>query len=251
LKGRYGPKHPDVIQLTKEIQILEKSIQKKKRTPQVRTIASEVPDNPMYINLKTQISSLQSTINNLEMDKIGIQDDLEKYRERVQRAPLVEIEYNELTRDYDVTKKKYNELMNKLMTANLAQGMEEGQHGQRFEIKSYAYLPGKPYKPNRLAIILLGLVLGVGAGFGLVSLQEYLDDSIRNEKELSSLVDVPVLTVISKVETGQEKVRHMVRGLLWAFAAFGFILIAAKIVNDYLFPINDLIEMIVNNAKSV
>jgi uncharacterized protein involved in exopolysaccharide biosynthesis len=252
MQGRYGPKHPDVIKLKKEIRILEKSIKKKKsRRSQVRTVGTEVPDNPMYINLRTQIFSLQNTINNLEMDKKNIREDLAEYREKVHRAPFVEIEYNELTRDYDVTKKKYNELMNKLMAANLAQGMEEVQIGQRFEIKSYAYLPGKPHKPNRMAIILLGFVLGVGAGLGLVSLQEFFDDSIKSEKELSALFDMPVLTIISKVETRQEKMRHLGRRFMWAFAAFGLILVGGKLLNDYVIPINDLFEMIVNNAKSM
>lgn len=251
LKGRYGPKHPDVIKLQKEIRILEKSIRNQKRGNSVSAIAKESPDNPMYINLRTQISSLQTTINNLIKDRENIQEDLADYRKKIAKAPIVEIEYNELTRDYEVTKQKYDELMKKLMTANLAQGMEEGRHGQRFEIKSYANLPGKPYKPNRLAIILLGLVLGMGFAVGLASLQEFFDDSVKSEKELNALFSVPVLTVISKVETEQEKTRNAVRRLIWAFAAFGFILIGAKIVNDYLMPINELYEIILNNAKNM
>jgi hypothetical protein len=89
-------------------------------------------------------------------DKYSIQAELSKFRQRIEKAPLVEKEYNELTRDYITTKQKYDETMNRLMTANVAKGIEEGQHGQRFEIKNYAYLPEKPYKPNRLNIILLG-----------------------------------------------------------------------------------------------
>ncbi len=251
MEKSYGPKHPDVIKLTKEIEILEKSIDRKIAAGRTRSISQQVPDNPVYINLMTQKSSIDATINNLMSDRRSIQDELNKYRKRIEKAPLVEKEYNELTRDYNTTKVKYNETMNKLMAANAARGIEEGQHGQRFEIRNYAYLPEKPYKPNRFNIILLGFVLASGLGLGLAALQEGLDNSIKTEKELSKLVGIPVLTVISRVETQKEKLNRMYRRLIYAFAFLGFMLIGAKIVNEYLLPLDELWSVIVTNAKNM
>ena len=251
LKSRYGPKHPDVVKLTKEIKILERSIKNINRRSRTRMMAQEMPDNPMYINLTTQISSINTSIGNLMSDKQSIQEDLVKVRKRILNAPIVEKEYNELTRDYSVTKQKYNEILNKLMTANVAKGMEEGQHGQRFDIKSPAYLPTKPYKPNRIAIILLGFVLASGFGFGLAAIQEFFDHSIKNDKELAAVIGIPVLTVISNVKTRQEKIRGMYRGLVWVFAVFGFILIGAKIIDAYLMPVSELWNIILINAKNM
>jgi polysaccharide biosynthesis transport protein len=251
MEGRFGPQHPDVVKLTKEIQILEKTIAGKRNESRVRNISRQVPDNPTYINLMTQKSSIDATIDNLMSDRRSIQEELAKFRQRIEKAPLVEKEYNELTRDYNTTKRKYDEVMNNLMAANVAKGVEEGQHGQRFKIKNYAYLPEKPYKPNRLAIILLGFVLASGLGLGLAALQESLDTSIKTEKELNKLVGIPVLTVISKVETQKEKTRRVFQRLILVCAFLGFILIAAIIVNEYLMPINEFWSVIVNNAKNM
>ncbi len=251
MEGRLGPNHPDVVKSKKEIQLLERSIADKKNAPRVHSISQQVPDNPMYINLRTQISSIDATINNLMNDRRSIQEELAKFRQRIEKAPIVEQEYNELTRDYDTTKVKYNETMNKLMAANVAKGIEEGEYGQQFEIKNYAFLPEKPYKPNRLNIILLGFVLASGLGLGLAALQEGLDNSIKTEKELNKLVGVPVLTVISRVETQKEKLKRMYRRLIYVFAFLGFMLIGAKIVNEYLMPLDELWSVIVNNAKNM
>ena len=252
MKGRYGPKHPDVIRLTKEISALEKIIKKKRSdSRRIRAVSQEAPDNPMYINLKTQIATIDTTIDNLISDKQKIEEDLDDYRQRIENAPLVEKEYNELTRDYAGIKAKYNEIMKNLMTANVSRGMEEGQYGQRFQIKNYAFIPQKPYKPNRIAIILLGFVLAAGFGFGLAALQEFFDHSIKNEKDLAALVGMPVLTVISKVETKQEKIRRLSRRLIWTFAAFGFIAVGMKLLNDHFMPINEIWDIILNNAKNM
>ncbi len=251
LKGAYGPKHPDIVKLKKEIQILENSIGKKVNGNRTYSIAQESPDNPAYINLQTQIASITNNINNLQIEKQNIREDLEKYRKRIENAPEVEKKFNKLTRDYNITNRKYNETMDSLMAANVAKQMQEGQFGQRFEIKNYAFLPGKPYKPNRIAIILLGIVLAFGLGFGIAALQEFFDHSVKCEKELAGLASIPVLTVIPKVETREEKINRAFHRLIWVCVALGFFLIGAKIVNEYVMPLNQVLDMIVNNIKNM
>jgi polysaccharide biosynthesis transport protein len=248
IKGNYSEKHPKIQSLNKEIEELEASLS---GISLEKKIQEEAPDNPTYINLKTQISTLTARILALEKDKEGIQEELVKYRKRVESAPMIEKEYSELTRDYEITKQKYNDLMAKLMTARLAQGMEEGQHGQRFEIKSHAYLPGKPHKPNRIAIILLGIVLAVGAGIGFSALREFFDSSIKNEKELTVLSNIPVLTTIPRVETGHEIAMKILRKLGWSITCFGIILIGAFMIDSFILPLDELWDIILKNAKAM
>lgn len=252
LRGQYGPKHPDVVKLRREVAALERSINEKAHMIESGiSHKEENPDNPAYINLKTQIATVQTTIKNLESDKDAIQKDLAEYRRRIEMSPLVEKEYNELTRNYDLTKAKYDDLMNKLMNAKVAKGMEEGQHGQRFEIKSHAYLPGKPYKPNRIAIILLGFVIATGMGFGVTSLQEFFDHSIKNEQELGNVSQAPVLATVYKVSTRKEKIEGVARRLVWVVAAIGVVFIGVKMVNEYFMPLEKIWEIIQENAKKM
>lgn len=251
LKGRYGPKHPDVIKMDKEIKEFERDIANRPNRSRTLGVAKEAPDNPVYINLTTQIASINSSLRNLMVDKQDIQVELDKYRQRIINAPLVEQEYNDLTRDYSATKAKYNEIIGKLMTANVAKGMEEEQHGQRFEIKDFSFLPKKPYKPNRIAVMLLGFVLASGLGVGFAGIQEFFDQSIKNENELYKAAEIPVLSVISKVVTRQEKLRSLYRRFAWTVAAIVILLIGMKMVDTHVFPVGQLVDMIINNAKNM
>lgn len=251
MEGNYGPKHPDVIKLNEEIKILEKSIESKVIEGRSRNMSMQVPDNPVYINLVTQISSVTASIGNLTNDMKNIQEELSEYRKRIEKSPTIEREYNELTRDYKTKTAKYDEIMNNLIAANFAKGVEEGQHGQRFEIKNYAYLPGKPYKPNRIAILMIGFILASSSGIGFTALKEFFDKSIKTEKDLERLFGLEVLTVISKVETRKEKIKKNLRRLAFAFAVFSFVLIGAKIINDYVVPINELLLIIQRNTQNI
>lgn len=252
MEGRLGPNHPDVVKSAKEIEILEKSIADKVNKESVGNIPRKVvPDNPLYINLMTQEASIDATIINMNNDRQKIMEELSKARIRVEKAPIVEKEYIELTRDYENTKRKYDEIMNKVLAANVAKGLDEGEIGQRFEIKNYASMPVKPHKPARLTIILLGFVLSLGLGLTVSALQEGLDNSIKNEKELTRLIGLPVLTVISNVETQEEKRRKIFRRLIWAFAVFGFVLIGAKLTHEYIMPLEELWSIMQQNAKNM
>lgn len=249
MEGRLGPSHPDVIKSTKEIELLEKSIAGKLNKDTGRNTPQKLPDNPVYLNLMTQKSSIDASINNLMDDRQTIQAEMAKLRQRIDRAPSVEKQYIELTRDYNTIKVKYDDIMNKLLAANVAKGLEEGEHGQRFEIVNHAALPVKPHKPDRFKIILLGFVLASGLGFGLSALLEGLDNSIKSEKELTKLVGLPVLTVISKVETYEEIKKKKIRKLIWAFTVCGFILVGVKIVHEYILPLDELFSIIQRNVQ--
>ena len=62
LRGRYGPKHPDIIKMEKEIRQLEKEIDNRPKRSRTLSVAKEAPDNPIYINLTTQIASINSNL---------------------------------------------------------------------------------------------------------------------------------------------------------------------------------------------
>ena len=200
LQGRLSPKHPDIISLKKEIKILSRQVDKLLTEKTIVDVSEDKPDNPAYINLLTQVVAAEAEIKSLRQDEAKIKENLEKFRDKISNAPLVEKEYNELTLDFNNAKLKYNEILNKLMTAQVAQQMEEQQMGEKFTILEPAYLPTSPAKPNRVAIILLGFVFGCGAALGTAAVQEQMDRTVKNEDELARLTGIPVLATFSLIK---------------------------------------------------
>ena len=205
LKGKLGPKHPDVIKLEKEIKLLKTQIANLKAETAVNKLGENEPENPAYINLKTQIASAEMEISSLNQEKKQLEEKINHYQQLIDNTPLVEQEYNDLIRDQQADQTRYQEIMNKLMEAKISQGMEESQQAERFTIIDPALTPEKPTKPNRLAIVLIGFVLALGAGVGLGAVRESLNDAIKTEEELGRLTGLPVLTSIPLMESHKEQ----------------------------------------------
>ena len=125
-----------------------------------------VPDNPAYINLTTQIETTKNEIASLQRQREALKDKLKMFNQRLEQAPRLEQEYFALQRDYTNSTAKYQEVMNKIMEARISEGMEEHQKGEKFTLIDPASYPQKPVQPKRWLIVLAGFVLSMGAGGG-------------------------------------------------------------------------------------
>ena len=63
--GKKGEKHPDVVALKKEIDALKLAIEGMDKEEHVSEFEVSEPDNPSYINLRTQVSSTENEIEAL------------------------------------------------------------------------------------------------------------------------------------------------------------------------------------------
>ncbi|MGB5156578.1 MAG: hypothetical protein WBN77_03970 [Desulfobacterales bacterium] len=86
----------------------------------------------------------------------------------------------------------------------MASGLEKDQLGERFTLINPAGLPEKPVKPNILAILLIGLILGIVAGVGTVVLAEFSDQSVRTVDALAAATSVTVLAGIPEITTAAD-----------------------------------------------
>jgi uncharacterized protein involved in exopolysaccharide biosynthesis len=219
LKGSLGRKHPDVIRLTKEVKILSAQVDKLLTDKSVIEISEERPDNPTYINLMTQIVSADAEIKSLRKKEKKNLESLAGFRDKVSKAPLIEQEYNEIKMELNGAKDKYKEILSDLTTAQVAQQMETQQKGEKFTILEPAYYPSAPYKPNRILITLLGVIVAFGISVSFAALQEGMDHSVKSEDELVRISDLPVLASLTMVKTNEEHSKKRKRYIFCAFCA--------------------------------
>jgi uncharacterized protein involved in exopolysaccharide biosynthesis len=240
MKGELGENHPDVVKLSREADALSREVQRLGSANRARQLSEQKPDNPAYLTLRAQIYAADSEIAALLDEKNRIEDQLKDNRLKAAAAPMVEEEYNKLTLDYESANKKYQELLNKFMSAKIAQQVDLSEQGERFTISQPANLPDKPYKPNRLAIILIGLILGLGAALGLAALQENLDQSVRSTNDVESIVGTPVIATVSFFESPGHKRARRSKRLLLAFTIVLVVVCGSFIIDRFLVPLDSV-----------
>lgn len=215
LKSRFTEDYPDVKKMKREIAELKRRMAAKLA---ISDNQKEMPDNTAFITLASQLSSTRAEIKSLIQQKADLQAKADTYRQRIENTPKIEQEYNNLILDRDNTKAKYEDLLRKTMEANVAMGLEKEQKGERFTLIDPARLPEKPYKPNRLAIILIGLVLGIGAGVGFAALREFSDQAIHNPDGLARVSALPILVSIPDILTPMDRSHRRFKRLAWGVA---------------------------------
>jgi len=249
LRSNLSEKHPDVVKLTREIEELEAQMQEPKTTSEA-VLASENLGNPAYMNLKTQLGASKIDIANLVSEKGRIKKKISYYQKRIENTPLIEKEYESLNTDYANAKQKYNEIMGKLLESEVAKGMEETQHGERFTIIEPASIPETPTRPNRPKILLMGLFLSIGLGGGLAFVQENFDHSIKTIHELDEISDIPVLSAIPLIVTDKQVKQKRVIIISSAVIAVS-LFCGALIAIHYLYMPLDIVMMKIQKALAV
>ncbi len=250
LKARLGPNHPDVIDKEKEVELLSKEVDTLITDRAMLEVSERKPDNPLYVNLMTQVVMADTEINNLRQDQHKIEKDLAEYQKKLENAPIVEKELTNMTIDYENAKRRYNDIANKLLQARIAQEMEEQQQGEHFMITDPPYLPKSPYKPNRIAVFLLGFVLAAGLSLGTVAVIEAMDHTVKNTNELHEAAGIDVLTALPYMKTPEEKRAIMIRRAKIAVGSLCAVAILLLIIDKMIVPLEDIYTFVYNRLLS-
>jgi len=228
---KYTPDHPDVIRLSKEIHEIETNLAANKED---KAEQRETADNPAYIELKSRLDSTNADLKSLNENKRQYKDKLADYENRIVSTPKIERTYVALTRDYKNAVAKYQEMVAKQTSAKLAEELEKGSKGERFSLIEPPLTPEKPFKPNRKVLIVLGLMLALGAGFGVTMLKENMDKSIHGDGALQEIFGAIPLASIPYIVTDAERHKQK-RRLTYSLGGAAASIIVAIVMVDLLF----------------
>ena len=198
LQGKYSDNHPDVKRLKRQIESLELEVEQSVNTNDATPTQYR---SPLYLKIQSNIKSSEREINRLLVAKKELKEKLALFEKRVADTHQVKRAYDDLIRDYDNNMAKYQELKSKELQAQLAKNLESENKGESFTLIEPPRVPGKPEKPNRPKIFVLGVAGSIAVGVGLALLFEFLVggvrgyDKIRKITGTAPLVVIPILTV--------------------------------------------------------
>jgi succinoglycan biosynthesis transport protein ExoP len=220
LRTRFSDKYPDVIRVNAEIATLKERLRNDKGDKQSgKEKETAAPASPYVLQLKQAIGEIDLQIKALRAEAEVLRRSSADYQRRVELAPRRELEFQTLSRDYEITKELYRSLLNRQGQAQMAESMEQRQKGEQFRIIEPATAPEQPVAPDRVRLIFMGLMLSFGLAAGVVVLAEYLDTSFHTVDDLRSFSGVPVVVSIPRIVTAADLSRRWWRFRLGAAAA--------------------------------
>ncbi len=238
LLERYGEDHPDVIRTRSTLALLEEEV----KGGELAFVSQngETDYDPGYVTLKTQLASAKSTLAHLHETKKQLAKRAQLYATRVERTPEFEPQYQTLMRNRDNAAKKFQEYRSRLLEAQVAEGLELERKGERFSLVDPPSLPEKPVRPNRKAILFLGLVLAMAGGIGGAALAESVDGSIHTAEQLTAITGMAPLGTIPYMATPQEERARTQRQVLLIVSTLGLGAILLGCIHMFWYPLDVL-----------
>jgi polysaccharide chain length determinant protein (PEP-CTERM system associated) len=212
---KYTPEHPEIKRLKRAI---EEMVKKGSASLQ----PNGHPDNPDYLATQSQLRAAQRSVATLRSAEARERHDIEAYEAGLSTEPNVEREYTQLQRDYENARLRYEDIQAKMKNAALVRTVEQEQKGERFTLLQAPVAPKRPYSPNRLGIIFLGVVLGFGLALGCVTAVDAADPTVRGTTDLQEITGGPAIgaipVLLSPSDLQGRKLRWSSGLVLFAFA---------------------------------
>lgn len=200
LQAKYTDDHPDVIKTKADIAEVKKKLAEVNKAlasaGEVTNEKASASEPGEIRQLRVQIHQYEDLIATATRDQKRLQKEIAKYESRVSLSPGVEEQYKQLTRDYDVARKSYDDLLAKKNSADLTVQMNNQSQGERMFPLDPANLPDSPSFPNRLLFLAGGFGAGLAIGLAIALWLEIQDNSIRNEADAEAALELPLLTAV-------------------------------------------------------
>jgi len=209
MKERYTETYPDLEAARAQLSQLRHQRDEAAKTEKVKPLESHTLSSSISrerMDATAEVERLQAALRAKELEAQEYAKEtaaataaVRAYQGRIEGIPMGEREYQELLRDRDLAKSKYQDLEVKLSRSAISQEMENRKQGENLEVLDQASLPESPTEPRRGLIIPAGLGAGLALGIILVGIREVKDTSLKNLKDarlytqLSILGSVPLL----------------------------------------------------------
>ena len=208
LKLRYEDSYPDVVSLERQIQELRER-RANRQLGQVEEVGeSGLMFNPVYQEIQKELSqtrtrqeSLRTRINALQQRLIAQEDRMEKIQEN-------KAERSELTRDLQVNREIFNDLLKRRERARVSMHLDVEGQGMSFQVHEQARYPLNPSGLQFETFASVGWLLGLMAPFGLLVGILQIDPRVRTTEQMRDALDIPLLGSIPRVRTPYERRRE-------------------------------------------
>jgi polysaccharide chain length determinant protein (PEP-CTERM system associated) len=233
---KFTDKHPDVIAARATLDELKQrrvvELASLRRGDANAVASSGAGNNPVYQNIQLELNKEDVEIAALRRQLVQHQNTVAELRQRLNSAPQVEAEFQQLNRDYAVNKAQYTALLESYQKARLGERADNAG-SVRFEVVLPPTASVTPVWPRRTMMLggiwAAAMVLGGALAYGLHILKPIVGSVVA----VNELTKFPVLGVVGVAfpSSQRQEFRRDMRRFSVAMACLVVALMIAFVLN--------------------
>jgi polysaccharide chain length determinant protein (PEP-CTERM system associated) len=225
---KYTDQHPDVIAARATLDELKKrratELESLKRGDAGAVASSGAGNNPVYQNIQLELNKEDVEIAALRRQLAQHQTTVAEMHQRLNSAPQVEADFQQLNRDYDVNKAQYTALLESYQKARLGERADNAG-SVRFEVVLPPTAPASPVSPRRSALLAAIWLAAIAVAAGVAYAMTLFKPIVSSVRVVNELTTFPVLGVVGVAFPTRQ--RLMFRRHVWRFSAAAACLVVA------------------------
>jgi polysaccharide chain length determinant protein (PEP-CTERM system associated) len=194
--------HPDMISIQGQ---LGRARAAASRETGPRSAPGISTPNPAYSSLRAMQAERQSTVAALSSRRAQLQAELANYSSNQFEEPGLAAEQARLTKDYDQLKGQFDKLVADREAVRMQTTITTSTDSTTFRVIDPPSSPRAPVAPDRplmmTGVLILGLLSGIGAAFGMSQVQT----GFVTAQRLAKASGMPVLGAVSEVLSVKQK----------------------------------------------
>lgn len=242
LRLSYHDTHPDVVHIKHQIEDLKEAARAERERREAAQHEREshgqvfvdegVRVNPLYTKMKSELFETNTEIETLAARLAESRRRLQEEVERARRVHGGEALLAELTRDYNVNRDIYQDLLRRRENARVSKNLDRDRQGLTLRIQEPAAVPVEPSGLRFMHFAVGGLLLGLLLPPGILIAIQQVDPRVCSALAIADRLRVPVLATIPHLATPQE--RYLLLSSFRVLAAialvtFGFVITTASL----------------------
>ena len=226
----YTDKHPDIVHRMEELSLLRQQRQERasdSNDEETPTEEQAADDSYAEQNAKSELRRARLAAEGAveEMNRLG--EEQEKVELAIASTPLVAEQLSALEREYDTLITSFQDFSSRRQQAVVQANLERKQLGENFRILENAFPAARPGSPNRILMLFVGVIIGLGVGVAVGLVWETSDNSIHDARRLQAYANMPVLISVPSIllePDRRRRKRHLIIELALALVISLFFL---------------------------
>lgn len=171
----YGPKHPKLMAAKSELATVQQSLR-----DQIRRL----------------LSGMTEEANTIEQNLASLESEMARAKGQYQDLSGKESEYQRLVREVETNRQLFDTFMARQKETEVAGDFNAAI--ARFTDR--ANTPIEPVKPKKQLIVVLAFIAAVGFGIVVAFVMDALNDTIKNTRDVETVLQQRALGIVPKVE---------------------------------------------------